>query len=368
MKNIYTKLCLSAIGCLMMASCDFLDVVPQGTATVDDIYRTQYQAEGMVLSCYANIPNYFHPQQFPDFTGGNEIITSKGGTTRWFHFRSLVYGEESPTTTYYSLWSNTAKSYPQGAVKKAVWESIRNCYNVLNNLDRVSDITPENLSWWKGEALFLIGYYHQIMLEYYGPIVIIDKEIPMESSPAEMMTSRSPYDTCVDFIANKYSEAARLLPGVWDSSKRNRATSSAALAFKARLLLYAASPLVNGNSEFYSDFKNPDGTFLINQTYDREKWKRAMDAAKEAIDLCEENGYKLYGNSTNDLEQGKKNYHEAFVGDGISGSGFNWNEVLFGLLNRELFPTVSRIWLLVLNLQVIRPKVLEGPYSRRGIV
>ena len=68
MKNIYTKLCLSAIGCLMMASCDFLDVVPQGTATVDDIYRTQYQAEGMVLSCYANIPNYFHPQQFPDFT------------------------------------------------------------------------------------------------------------------------------------------------------------------------------------------------------------------------------------------------------------------------------------------------------------
>lgn len=86
MKNIYTKLCLSAIGCLMMASCDFLDVVPQGTATVDDIYRTQYQAEGMVLSCYANIPNYFHPQQFPDFTGGNEIITSKGGTTRWFQF------------------------------------------------------------------------------------------------------------------------------------------------------------------------------------------------------------------------------------------------------------------------------------------
>ena len=77
MKNIYTKLCLSAIGCLMMASCDFLDVVPQGTATVDDIYRTQYQAEGMVLSCYANIPNYFHPQQFPDFTGGNEIIRAK---------------------------------------------------------------------------------------------------------------------------------------------------------------------------------------------------------------------------------------------------------------------------------------------------
>ena len=83
----------------------------------------------------------------------------------------------------------------------------------------------------------------------------------MESSPAEMMTSRSPYDTCVDFIANKYSEAARLLPGVWDSSKRNRATSSAALAFKARLLLYAASPLVNGIVSFIPTLKTPTALF-----------------------------------------------------------------------------------------------------------
>ena len=57
MKNIYTKLCLSAIGCLMMASCDFLDVVPQGTATVDDIYRTQYHATRISLTI--SIPNNF---------------------------------------------------------------------------------------------------------------------------------------------------------------------------------------------------------------------------------------------------------------------------------------------------------------------
>lgn len=119
MKNIYTKLCLSAIGCLMMASCDFLDVVPQGTATVDDIYRTQYQAEGMVLSCYANIPNYFHPQQFPDFTGGNEIITSKGGTTRWFHFRSLVYGEESPNNDLLLIMEQYSKILSAGCCEES---------------------------------------------------------------------------------------------------------------------------------------------------------------------------------------------------------------------------------------------------------
>lgn len=72
--------------------------------------------------------------------------------------------------------------------------------------------------------------------------------------------TREPYDSCVNFIAGCYDKAAQLLPAVRTSSEKNRGTSAAALSFKARLLLYAASPLVNGNSEFYSNFKNPDGT------------------------------------------------------------------------------------------------------------
>ncbi len=63
------------------------------------------------------------------------------------------------------------------------------------------------------------------------------------------------------------------------------ATSTAAKAFKARLLLYAASPLFNGNSD-YSDFKNHDGTLLMNLTYDPNKWKIAADAAWGSYPAC----------------------------------------------------------------------------------
>lgn len=325
-----------ATACLTLGACEFLDVVPQSSATIDDIYKTQNQAEQMVLTCYKEIPNYFHPQQFPDWTAGNDFVTGWYGSVRYFHWKSLAYGSESATSTYYSLWSNNAASYPTGYVSKLVWEGIRYCYNVLNNIDRVPDITPENLNYFKGEALFLIGYYHQIMLEYYGPIVLVKSEISVNGSPAEMNVPRSTYDECVDFIADKYTEAAQLLPARWnDTGHYNRATAAAALAFKARLLLYAASPLVNGNSEFYADFKNPDGTNLINQSYDREKWKRAMDAAKEAIDFCEQNGYKLYGNATTDPQEGKDNYHYTFTGPSGEFNMDNWNEVLFGYGNQS---------------------------------
>lgn len=47
-----------------------------------------------------------------------------------------------------------------------------------------------------------------------------------------------------------------------------------------------ASPLFNGNSA-YKNWTNHDGTVLMPQTYDKELWKDAADAAKTVIDMTE---------------------------------------------------------------------------------
>jgi hypothetical protein len=51
--------------------------------------------------------------------------------------------------------------------------------------------------------------------------------------------------------------------------------------------------LFNGNSEFYADFKNNDGSQLMPLTYDPQKWVKAANAAKEAITLAESAGLSL---------------------------------------------------------------------------
>ena len=304
-KRLYQGLAAVA-ACLTMGACDFLDVVPQSSATIDDIYKTQNQAEQMVLTCYKEIPNYYHPQQFPDWTAGNDFVTGWYGSVRYFHWKSLAYGQESATSTYYSLWSNSAANYPTGYVSKLVWEGVRYCYNVLNNIDRVPDITPEYLNYFKGEALFLIGYYHQIMLEYYGPIVLVKGEMSANATPAEMNVPRSTYDECVNFIADKYEQAAQLLPARWsDTGHFNRATAAAALAFRARLLLYAASPLYNGADIYKGQMKNLYGDYLFPQQEDPEKWQKAADAAYEVIkmnkyDLIRDNSVVANGTTITD--------------------------------------------------------------------
>ena len=122
------------------------------------------------------------------------------------------------------------------------------------------------------------------------------------------------------FIAETYDRAADLLPGypTRPDADLGRATSVAAKAMKARLLLYAASPLCNGNTEFYARFRNNDGTPLMSQTYNPEKWKWALDACQEAITLAEDNGHRLYESpnataAATAAERGEINYHDCFV-------------------------------------------------------
>lgn len=61
---------------------------------------------------------------------------------------------------------------------------------------------------------------------------------------------------------------------------------------KAQVLLYAASPLFNGNPN-YSNFVNKKGEHLVNSTYDKEKWRIAAEAADSAIQICLQGGKKL---------------------------------------------------------------------------
>ena len=110
----------------------------------------------------------------------------------------------------------------------------------------------------------MIAYYHFLLVRNYGPVILV-KEEPSLTTPADQYAARSPYDECVDYVCQKFDEAAAELPATRINENYGLATSVAAKALKARMLLYAASPLFNGNSEFYSNFVNKDGAALMPQ-------------------------------------------------------------------------------------------------------
>src|SRR5699024_8575223 len=111
------------------------------------------------------------------------------------------------------------------------------------------------------------------------------------------------------FIINDCDKAASLLPLSQEGSNYGRATRGAALALKARVLLYAASDLYNSNSSWAEGYAHPE--LIGNVGGDRTaRWKAAKDAAKAVIDLGTYSMYKPHPAPEDDIA---KNYAEIFL-------------------------------------------------------
>lgn len=324
MKNILITLSFL----LLLTSCEYLDVVPEGKATQDDIWKTTQQAEKYRYYMRTYMPNLIGYDWSPDQFAGDDMITGGVGTTYWFSSKSLIYDEENANVTYFGRWAPYSTS---GGTNYDIYRGIRYAFYLLDNVYKVPAISPENAARYAGEAWYLIGYYHQLLLEYYGPIILVKRYIPNDAPDSEIFVPRSPYDECVKYIAECYDKAAELLPETVIDTELGLPTRMSALSYKARLLLYAASPLVNGNSD-YVGFDNHDGTPLMNTTYDPEKWKKAMEAAAEAISVAEKfnselgrQNFMLYTSADSSLpndERGRRNYRDAFTKEHWNGLEF----------------------------------------------
>ena len=147
---------------------------------------------------------------------------------------------------------------------------------------------------WRAEAMAVKAFYYFELVKRYGPIVLVPTNIDVNVDLQKMQVPRSHVDTCFNEIVRLLDEA---IPDLYYSKEREAShklfpSKEGAMALKAKVLLYQASPLFNGN-DFYVNFKGKDGEPLFNTKYDPEKWKRAAEAADEVVALCESLGYKL---------------------------------------------------------------------------
>lgn len=100
------------------------------------------------------------------------------------------------------------------------------------------------------------AFYYFELVRRYGPIVLVPKNIDVNADLAEMQIPRSHVDTCFNEIVRLLDEA---IPDLLYGKERLIShklflSKEGAMALKARVLLYQASPLFNGN-EYYVNFK-----------------------------------------------------------------------------------------------------------------
>jgi hypothetical protein len=277
------------------ACSDYLDVIPEGLPTVEMAFNLRSTAERYLFTCYSYMPRHSSVAQNPSITGCDEIYVpikyrDQSGVTGWY----VARGMQNISDPYNDYWRGTRSSQP-------LFRAISDCNIFLENIERVPDMEEFEKEQWKAEVKFLKAYYHYWLVRMYGPIPIKDVNLDMESTTEDVKVFRNTIDECFDYIEKTLDEviACPYLPKHIENQAEQlgRITQTIALAVKAEVLVTAASPLFNGNTD-YRGFVDKRGIEIFNpeKTEDekKEKWIKAANACKAAIDSAHVIGHNLY--------------------------------------------------------------------------
>ena len=288
MKRIFYILLLCSHMALINMSCtDYLSLPVEADKNTEDIFGDYYNFQGFVDQLYTYVDDPIVGQLTMDYCYGGETI----GTTSWSTGYNSVRGLYSQYLTRGYL--STQDDYGVGVWNG--WKAIRVANIGLDNLSMMSG-TVEEKNKIKGQLLFMRAFFHHELLTVWGSIPFIDQVLTDEFNlprfgeyQALDGNTYQGYQACAVKIAEDMQQASELLPIAWDNdvANRGRCTALAALAYKARALVYAASPLM-------SQYSGSSINDLKSATVNKSLMKQAAEAASSAIKMAEDN-YIAYG-------------------------------------------------------------------------
>lgn len=289
-----------AAALLTLTSCDkFLDVTNVEQMTFDKIWERQSTAEAYLATVYGYMPDHSNAN------GGEQAIfgVTDESSMSWPNYKggpgTIANGTWGPSLVRLGGAGVNGTTGAGGTAWKPYYQGIREALIFMKNIDRVPDneISAEQKTQYKWEARFLRAYYYASLMRFYGPVVLLGEE-PLDPTASQEALSlpRNSWDECMSYVLSELNACANALPVERPSAQLGRPTRGAALATIARLTLYSARPLLNGNP-MYANIANKDGKKLFPATADNNKWKTAADAAKAVIDM---GVYDLYKSADGD--------------------------------------------------------------------
>jgi hypothetical protein len=258
--HIIYSLALAAAGLLSACKKDYLNITPTDRILGSTVLSDSSLFENYVINRYLSIK-----MQDKEGEGTNPGFGRGFEYGLWSSISDeSIYNNDDNTWVIQQGQMAPENTGIAGTIWGRSYRSIRECNYAVNNIDSVEMSTPLRKRLL-AELRFIRAYRYQDLIRNYGGVVLMgNKEYNLNDDLTDAaLFKRSTIKESMDYAVAELTAAAADLPlnneGTWQSG---RATKGAALALKARLLLYAASPLYNAGS-----------------------WQAAAAAAKEVIDL-----------------------------------------------------------------------------------
>ena len=288
---------LAAIG---LSSCneEVLEKTPIDSYSDAAVWDDEALVDAFANAAYKDIPFGFqnkHGWRFMPYANMSDESNSRNSASN-----IQIINEGNASSAYLGpmdVWT--------GPDAWTYWRPI-NQANIFLDKIQASTIDDEIKQRLIAEMRAVRAYSYFKFISHYGGVPLITTPFSLDD---DFRVPRNSYDEVMSFIISELDDSINQLPLDYDASNDGRVTKGAAMAIKARALLYAASPLNNSGN-------------------DLQKWQEAADAAKAIIDL---NQYNLHND-----------YKVLFTEAG----GYNTEEIIWGrpqFINVEVEATVERL-------------------------
>lgn len=347
MKN---KLFIAAAGfCLFsaaMSSCvdeiafgnAFLEKAPGGTVTKDTVFDNAEYTKQFLNNIYS-LQYYGLPYKNVSNQESSNIYVGKPeALTDLYVFTYPSCGISGP---YYSGTHSANYGIRQDKfsyLKNNIWEAVRYSWMLIENVDDVPDLTDAEKESMKAQAKCIIASRYFDVFRHYGGVPIIKSTF--SGADASYDLPRGSVLDCVDFMVDLLDEAAKVLPWTVETpaSEMGHWTRAAAMAYKCRILQFAASPLFNSAEPYYPGVTNNDAIWCGG--YKPELWDRCLTACEEFFkELDSRGGYYMQQANGTRPEDYRLAYRAGYA-------NLNSPEVLLNtrVIDTDAFKSSTYVW------------------------
>lgn len=326
-KWIISAIVGTAVSLLTTTSCvdeikfgsDFIEKAPSGDVTKDTVFNSADYTRQFLNAVYG--------RQYYGLPYMNQTQTTIPASS------SAYNGKKDALTDCWQIhWSGCAiySRYYSGSHDASygwtgdicgfndekVWESVRACWLLIENIDGVPGMAAEEKTQLTAEAKCLIASRYFDLFRHYGGLPLVYASFTGTESGYEL--PRGTLEATVNYMIDLLDEAIASGGLVWGytgadaSVKTGHWTKAGAMALKCKIWQFAASPLFNDTQGLAGGNSEAEREHIVwYGGYKPELWNKCLEACEDFFKELKTNGiYQL--NKVSSAEPKPEDYRQAY--------------------------------------------------------
>ena len=337
MKKI--SICLFALGMTagIFTSCvdsvnignAFLEKSPGVDVNIDTVFSKAEYTRNFLWSAYGQLyctytsGNMMNGAPIDVLSDSYHCYVSWGGPKQSYYPGGLTEdAQDTDNGNYVGKFSYSTKSPDYSADGRvSIYETVRKCWQIIENIQRVPDMTDDEKSRLRGEAYTIMASRYYDAFRNFGGLCLVKKAYAVGEDFTE---GRATAWETVEFI-DYLIECAINEPGfIWNIPDADigqwsgRLTKASARALRAKVWMFAASPLFNDDQPYLYYDKKPTGLESELHVWfgkkDPSLWNRCLQYCNDFFDENNANGnyYQLVQPATQDEAGYRTAYRRAY--------------------------------------------------------